>query len=71
LFKNMTYEEMLLITEDFLQSVGVTKGASHKLALCIDKLKERAHILNRVEQELLSGQMKLSTAVEESIPNLN
>ncbi|XP_016934162.2 protein Smaug isoform X1 [Drosophila suzukii] len=65
LFKNMTYEEMLLITEDFLQSVGVTKGASHKLALCIDKLKERAHILNRVEQELLSGQMKLSTAVEE------
>ncbi|XP_017049491.1 protein Smaug isoform X2 [Drosophila ficusphila] len=65
LFKNMTYEEMLLITEDFLQSVGVTKGASHKLALCIDKLKERAHILNRVEQELLAGQMKLSTAVEE------
>lgn len=65
LFKNMTYEEMLLITEDFLQSVGVTKGASHKLALCIDKLKERANILNRVEQELLSGQMELSTAVEE------
>lgn len=65
LFKNMTYEEMLLITEDFLQSVGVTKGASHKLALCIEKLKERAHILGRVEQELLTGQMKLSTAVEE------
>ncbi|KAH8301097.1 hypothetical protein KR018_001793 [Drosophila ironensis] len=65
LFKNMTYEEMLLITEDFLQSVGVTKGASHKLALCIEKLKERAHILGRVEQELVTGQMKLSTAVEE------
>ncbi|KAH8384375.1 hypothetical protein KR200_000088, partial [Drosophila serrata] len=65
LFKNMTYEEMLLITEDFLQSVGVTKGASHKLALCIEKLKERANILGRVEQELVTGQMKLSTAVEE------
>ncbi|BFF99141.1 protein Smaug [Drosophila madeirensis] len=65
LFKNMTYEEMLMITEDFLQSVGVTKGASHKLALCIDKLKERAHILSRVEQELHTGQMKLSAAVEE------
>ncbi|KPU78127.1 uncharacterized protein Dana_GF10132, isoform C [Drosophila ananassae] len=65
LFKNMTYEEMLLITEDFLQSVGVTKGASHKLALCIEKLKERANILKRVEQDLVTGQMKLSTAVEE------
>ncbi|KAH8378898.1 hypothetical protein KR009_001936 [Drosophila setifemur] len=65
LFKNMTYEEMLLITEDFLQSVGVTKGASHKLALCIEKLKERPHILNRIEKEVVTGQMKLSTAVEE------
>ncbi|XP_033240801.1 protein Smaug [Drosophila pseudoobscura] len=65
LFKNMTYEEMLMITEEFLQSVGVTKGASHKLALCIDKLKERAHILSRVEQDLHAGQIKLSTAVEE------
>ncbi|KAL7733992.1 hypothetical protein ACLKA6_011686 [Drosophila palustris] len=65
LFKNMTYEEMLQISEDFLQSVGVTKGASHKLALCIDKLKERAHILCKVEQELHTGQMKISTAVEE------
>ncbi|XP_023033767.1 protein Smaug isoform X2 [Drosophila willistoni] len=65
LFKNMTYEEMLQITEDFLQSVGVTKGASHKLALCIEKLKERDHILGKVEQDLHTGQMKLSTAVEE------
>lgn len=65
LFKNMTYEEMLLITEDFLQSVGVTKGASHKLALCIEKLKERSNILAKVEQELHTGQMKISTAVEE------
>ncbi|XP_032589945.1 protein Smaug isoform X2 [Drosophila grimshawi] len=65
LFKNMTYEEMLQISEEFLQSVGVTKGASHKLALCIEKLKERSHILGKVEQELHTGQMKISTAIEE------
>ncbi|ALC43729.1 smg [Drosophila busckii] len=65
LFKNMTYEEMLQISEEFLQSVGVTKGASHKLALCIEKLKERPHLLAKLEQELHTGQMKISSAVEE------
>ncbi|XP_030373367.1 protein Smaug isoform X1 [Scaptodrosophila lebanonensis] len=65
LFKNMTYEEMLHISEEFLQSVGVTKGASHKLALCIEKLKDRPHILNKLEQELHKGTMKIGTAVEE------
>ena len=65
LFKNMTYEEMLQISEEFLQSLGVTKGASHKLALCIEKLKERPLHLAKMEQDLMTGQLKVQAAVEE------
>lgn len=65
LFKNMTYEDMLQISEEYLQSLGVTKGASHKLALCIEKLKERSQHLSKMEQELINGQLKLQAAVEE------
>ncbi|XP_055844950.1 protein Smaug [Episyrphus balteatus] len=65
LFKNITYESMLEITEEYLQELGVTKGASHKLALCIEKLKDREIHLTRIEQELLNGQLKLNQAIEE------
>ncbi|TMW39817.1 hypothetical protein DOY81_015103, partial [Sarcophaga bullata] len=65
LFKNMTYEDMMQITEEYLQSLGVTKGASHKLALCIEKLKDRCQHLTKMEQELINGQLKLQAAVEE------
>ncbi|XP_037944173.1 protein Smaug isoform X2 [Teleopsis dalmanni] len=65
LFKNMTYEEMLQITEEYLQNLGVTKGASHKLALCIEKLKERTNNLIKIEVDLSNGHIKLQTAVEE------
>ncbi|XP_061388348.1 protein Smaug [Musca vetustissima] len=65
LFKNMTYEDMLQITEEYLQSLGVTKGASHKLALCIDKLKDRCNHLAKMEHELMNGQLKLQAAIEE------
>ena len=65
LFKNMTYEDMMQITEEYLQSLGVTKGASHKLALCIEKLKDRCQHLTKMEQDLINGQLKLQAAVEE------
>ncbi|XP_054731606.1 protein Smaug isoform X2 [Anastrepha obliqua] len=65
LFKNMTYEGMLCITEEYLQGLGVTKGASHKLALCIEKLKDRANHLSKLEKDLLNGQAKIQTAVED------
>ncbi|XP_067646986.1 protein Smaug isoform X2 [Eurosta solidaginis] len=65
LFKDMTYEDMLCITEEYLQSLGVTKGASHKLSLCVEKLKDRSNHLNKLEQDLKSGQIKLQTAVED------
>ncbi|XP_039966692.1 protein Smaug isoform X2 [Bactrocera tryoni] len=65
LFKNMTYEDMLCITEEYLQGLGVTKGASHKLAICIEKLKERTNHLSRLEEDLVNGQIKLQTVVED------
>ncbi|XP_055911015.1 protein Smaug isoform X2 [Eupeodes corollae] len=65
LFKNITYESMLEITEEYLQDLGVTKGASHKLALCIEKLKDRENNLTRIEQDLITGQLKLNFAIEE------
>ncbi|XP_017469462.1 PREDICTED: protein Smaug isoform X1 [Rhagoletis zephyria] len=65
LFKNMTYEDMLCITEEYLQGLGVTKGASHKLALCIEKLKDRSPHLSKLEQDLRNGQTKIQAAVED------
>ncbi|XP_011183774.1 protein Smaug isoform X1 [Zeugodacus cucurbitae] len=65
LFKNMTYEDMLCITEEYLQGLGVTKGASHKLAICIEKLKDRNNHLNRLEHDLVNGQIKIQNVVED------
>lgn len=62
---NMSYDEMMSITEDYLQSLSVTKGASHKLALCIEKLKERYATLVQLEQDFISGKIQLKTVLEE------
>lgn len=74
LFTNLTYEEMLDMTEDYLQNLGVTKGARHKLVLCIQKLRERLTLLKQIEMDLLnspsngvigSQQFTLSNILEE------
>lgn len=65
LFTNMTYEDMLEITEEYLQNLGVTKGASHKLALCIQKLKERFSSLSNMEAELLDNAASPSAVIEQ------
>lgn len=54
LFSNLTYEQMMEMTEEYLASLGVTKGARHKLVICIHKLKERFGVLVRMEKELLA-----------------
>lgn len=43
------------MTEEYLANLGVTKGARHKLVLCIHKLKERYSLLLRLEKEILSA----------------
>uniref|UniRef100_A0A1Q3EVP2 Protein Smaug n=1 Tax=Culex tarsalis TaxID=7177 RepID=A0A1Q3EVP2_CULTA len=55
LFSNLTYEQMMEMTEEYLASLGVTKGARHKLVLCIQKLRERYVTMVRLEKELLAA----------------
>jgi hypothetical protein len=65
LFTNMSYEQMLEITEEYLENLGVTKGARHKLVLCIQKLAERISLLKQVEKELMDGTRPLKAALDE------
>ncbi|KAG9342049.1 hypothetical protein JZ751_017045, partial [Albula glossodonta] len=55
LFSQMTYEEMMILTEQHLESQHVTKGARHKIALSIQKLRERQSVLKSLEKDILEG----------------
>lgn len=54
-FHNLTYKQMLDLSEDTLQAIGITKGARHKLLLSIAKLKERSTMLTELETEVMNG----------------
>ncbi|ERE62719.1 putative protein Smaug isoform 2 [Cricetulus griseus] len=51
----MSYEEMMTLTEQHLESQNVTKGARHKIALSIQKLRERQSVLKSLEKDVLEG----------------
>ena len=53
IFNDMTYEEMLNLTEDYLEKNNVTKGARKKIIICIQKIKERRKNLAQLEKEVL------------------
>ncbi|XP_055051356.1 protein Smaug homolog 2 [Misgurnus anguillicaudatus] len=55
LFSQMTYDEMMILTEQHLESQNVTKGARHKIALSIQKLRERPSLLKSLEKDILEG----------------
>ncbi|XP_053908933.1 protein Smaug homolog 2 isoform X2 [Cuculus canorus] len=55
LFSQMSYEEMMTLTERHLESQNVTKGARHKIALSIQKLRERPSVLRALEKDILEG----------------
>ncbi|XP_037534169.1 protein Smaug homolog 2 [Nematolebias whitei] len=55
LFSQMSYEEMMILTEQHLESQNVTKGARHKIALSIQKLRERQTVLKSLEKDILEG----------------
>ncbi|MEE6490633.1 hypothetical protein FKM82_015920 [Ascaphus truei] len=55
LFSQMSYEEMMTLTEHHLESQNVTKGARHKIALSIQKLRERQSVLKSLEKDILEG----------------
>ncbi|XP_041981232.1 protein Smaug isoform X2 [Aricia agestis] len=52
LFTNISYEQMMAIDEEYLEKLGVTKGARHKILLSIRKLHERGAVLDAVRAEL-------------------
>ena len=53
LFSLLTYEEMLALTEEQLELQGVTKGARHKIALSIQRLRDRPTLLAQLEKEVV------------------
>ncbi|XP_058803706.1 protein Smaug homolog 1 [Phymastichus coffea] len=62
LFTNLSYEDMLDLTEEKLAEQGVTKGARHKLALSILKLQQRYHTLLDLEKDLVQPQTNQSAS---------
>lgn len=54
-FNNLTYEQMLRLDDDMLETIGITKGARHKILLSIAKLKDRSTMLTELETEVMNG----------------
>ncbi|CAG9854174.1 unnamed protein product [Phyllotreta striolata] len=54
-FNNLTYSQMVNLTEDTLLRIGITKGARHKILLSLSKLKERGTTLTELETEVMNG----------------
>lgn len=52
LFTNISYDQMMAMDEKYLEKLGVTKGARHKLLLSIKKLNERPSVMEAIETEL-------------------
>ena len=48
LIMSLTYEEMMTLTEDKLETQGVTKGARRKIVTNIHKLRDRPRILSEI-----------------------
>ena len=55
----MTYEEMLGLTEEYLEKKEVTKGARKKIVVCIQKIKDRKKALSQLEKVNLLSFMNL------------
>lgn len=65
LFADMTYAQMLAIDEAYLERQQITKGARNKLALSVQRLRERFDLLDGVERDLQNGSALLVTALDE------
>lgn len=46
---------MLRLDDDMLETIGITKGARHKILLSIAKLKDRSTMLTELETEVMNG----------------
>ncbi|GBP24631.1 Protein Smaug [Eumeta japonica] len=70
LFSNISYEQMMAMDEEYLENLGVTKGARHKLLLSIGKLRERNSTLSALETELRVSPAPASTAMARLLERL-
>ncbi|XP_067119817.1 protein Smaug homolog 1 isoform X2 [Centruroides vittatus] len=64
LFSHVTYEEMMMLTEEDLEMKNVTKGARHKIILSIQKLKGRQNLLRCLEKDIQEGGSMCSALTE-------
>ncbi|GFO35431.1 protein smaug homolog 1-like [Plakobranchus ocellatus] len=71
LFKQLSYEEMLGITENMLEQQNVTKGARHKIYVSIVKLRERQNLLRQLEKNIVEEGGSIMTALGEMKAMLN
>lgn len=55
LFQQLCYEEMMTLSEDWLEQQKVTKGARNKIVLSIKKLQERQDVLRNLERDITEG----------------
>ncbi|KAK9872091.1 hypothetical protein WA026_016136 [Henosepilachna vigintioctopunctata] len=55
IFANLSYHQMLSLSENTLENIGITKGARHKLMLNITKLRERSNVMTELETEVMNG----------------
>ncbi|XP_078452517.1 protein Smaug homolog 1-like isoform X3 [Lampetra planeri] len=72
LFSQLTYEEMMSLTEKHLEHQAfawpaqcVTKGARHKIALSVQKLRERHDVLHSLEKDIMEGGSLVRAALQE------
>lgn len=63
IFENFTFEEMMGVTDEFLENLTVTQGARTKLVNSIQKLKERYTRLTQTEQDLKNGEITIESAI--------
>ncbi|KAK4469030.1 hypothetical protein MN116_006645 [Schistosoma mekongi] len=52
LFRNLSYDAMMNITDDWLKKQNVTQGARNKILLSVEKLKHRKSALCLIEKSL-------------------
>ncbi|XP_005108204.2 protein Smaug homolog 1 [Aplysia californica] len=71
LFRQMTYEEMLSVTEDWLEQQNVTKGARHKIYVSISKLRERQDVLRSLEKNIVDEGGSINSALGKMKEMLN
>lgn len=55
LFQQMQYDEMMNLTDEWLEAQGVTKGARNKILISVKKLADRPNSLRIMEKEIMSS----------------